>query len=40
MDMKAHHWIAFVIIAAIGYYAGTKGWLRMVTSKLPAAAGG
>lgn len=40
MDMKAHHWIAFLMVAAIAYYAGMKGWLSMITSKLPAAAGG
>lgn len=36
--MQTHHWIAFVVIAAIAYYAGMKGWLSAVTSKLPKAA--
>lgn len=40
MDMKAHHWIAFLVVAVIAYYAGSNGWLRMITAKLPAAAGG
>lgn len=33
--MKSYHWITIVVIVALAYYAGMKGWL----AKAKAAAG-
>jgi len=39
MKFLPTHWVALIVAVLIGYYAGTKGWLSAVTSKLPAVGG-
>jgi hypothetical protein len=33
-QMKTWHWAGYVVVALIFYYAGMKGYLSAVTSKL------
>jgi hypothetical protein len=33
--MKMQHWLGIALLFAVGYYAGTKGWLAPVLAKIP-----
>jgi hypothetical protein len=36
--MKAPHWLGLVVVIAIAYYAGTKGFLGMVKNAVTGTA--
>jgi len=37
--MKSYHWITMLVIAAVAYYAGMKGWASKAKSAVTGAAG-
>jgi hypothetical protein len=37
--MKSYHWITMLVIVAVAYYAGMKGWLTKAKSAVSSAAG-
>lgn len=37
--MKAHHWVVTLLVVALAYYAGMKGWLGKAKDAVAGAAG-
>jgi hypothetical protein len=35
--MKAYHWLVWIVVVVVAYYAGSKGWL---TKAKEAVSGG
>jgi len=35
--MKSYHWVTMVVIIAVAYYAGMKGWLNKAKEAVQGA---